>query len=84
MMEEPVVERKSRRESGVHKMRTREAGAAETHAAAMPTTAAMPATTAATAVAVSERRCRTSKCRAERTRDKTAKELVVHPNVLRG
>jgi hypothetical protein len=88
VMEEPVMERKPRRETGVRKMRTPETGAAETHAAAMPTTAAaaaMPTTAAAmAATAVSERRWRKSKRRAKRTRDKTAKELVVHPNVLRG
>jgi hypothetical protein len=58
VMEEPVMERKSRRETGVYKMRTPETGAAETHAAAMPAAAAaMPTTAAAMAATpVSERR----------------------------
>ena len=60
-----MTERKSRREPGVHKMRTRETGAAETHAAAMPAATAVPATApaamptaaaSAMATAVSERR----------------------------
>jgi len=89
-MEEPVmevvavVEGKPREMPGMHAATVPATTAAEVHAATAAMHTAAATAVAATATAVSERRYRTGQCRGKRTRDEAAKELVVHPNVLRG
>jgi hypothetical protein len=52
--------------------------------ATMATTAAMATAATATATAASERRWRQRKRRTKRTGHEATKDLVVHPNFLRG